>query len=100
MPGAAEDAGLRERLARFDDRHTIYRSDDPGHKIYWRRWFLSGALGKAVGVVLIAVLGLLIGETAGAIATLVIALVFLTAYLVWRRRRNRRMTGSATTWPR
>ncbi len=30
---------------------------------------------------------------------LIVAVVFLAFYVVWRRRRNERLTGSSTRWP-
>lgn len=35
-----------------------------------------------------------------ALATVFAGVVaFLTGYVIWRRRRNKRLTGSPTTWP-
>jgi Flp pilus assembly protein TadB len=91
--------GLGERAGRFDDESVIYRADDPEQKVAWRRLGSSYLVGTALAAVLIAGGGAVFGEGAAIVGVLVASVAFLVAYVIWRRRRNRRLTGSPTTWP-
>lgn len=86
-----------DHFAKIDK--PIYRADDPDQKIHWGRWFRAEVVGWVTVVPLLIVLGLLFGDLAAAIIVGALAIVFLVVYLTWRRRRNRRLTGSPTTWP-
>ena len=89
---------LGDRLGRWDDRSVIYRADDPEHRVAWGRLGRTYLATAALVAVLIAV-----GRAVGA-EDLTIALIgggsllFLIVYVIWRRRRNRVLTGSATKW--
>jgi hypothetical protein len=91
--------GIGERAGGFDDESVIYRADDPEQKVAWRR--LGGAylVGTILATALIAGATAVVGEGAAIVGVLLAAVAFLVAYVIWRRRRNRRLTGSPTTWP-
>ncbi len=91
--------GLGDRHGRFDDESVIYRTDDPEQKVHWRRLAFSYVVGSLLAIAVIAGAGAVVGEGAAITALLVAAVAFLVAYVIWRRRRNRRLTGSPTTWP-
>ena len=90
---------LSDRLGELDDNSVIYRADDPEQKVHWSRLGVAWAIGKVVSVLLLGIAALLFGELAGAIIGFVLAVTFVVFYVVWRRRRNKRLTGSPTTWP-
>lgn len=91
--------GLGERAGRFDDESVIYRADDPEQKVVWKRLGGSYLVGTALATVLIAGGRAVFGEGAAIVGVLVVSLAFVVAYVIWRRRRNRRLTRSPTTWP-
>lgn len=85
-------------LGRLDDESAVYRRGDSPRQVHWG----LGALAKALGAALAAVLLFLLRPVLGSAAPWVVAgvvVVLLAGYVVWRRRRNRRLTGSSTTWP-
>ncbi len=88
---------LLDRLGRFDEEKRIYPTKDGGFA--WRRFAIGYVIGSIVVGGLILGLGLLVGEAAAAASFLVISVVGVIAYVVWRRDRNRRLTGSPTKWP-
>ncbi|NHC15035.1 hypothetical protein [Motilibacter deserti] len=91
--------GLTERLGRWDDKRVVYRQGQPlrearlGSLMIWR------AIGAGLAAALVGLLTLVVGRTAALLSALALVCAFLVAYVVWRRRRNGRMTGSSTTWP-
>jgi Flp pilus assembly protein TadB len=90
---------LGDRLGKFDDDSIIYRADDPAQKVHWRRVAVSYVVASALAGLLLAGADLVLGQALGVLAVIGLTLVFLTSYILWRRRRNERLTGSATTWP-
>ena len=90
---------LSDKLGRFDDRSAIYRTDDPEQRVSWARLVESSLAASLVGGALVAagramdIEGLLIA------VVLIVAVVLLAFYVVWRRRRNERLTGSPSRWP-
>ena len=90
---------LGDGLGKFDDDSAIYRADDPRQKVHWPRTAVAYVVGSALAALLIAAADLLFGQPVGALAVIGLTVVVLTLYVVWRRRRNERLTGSATTWP-
>jgi hypothetical protein len=90
---------LSDRLGELDDKSVIYRADDPEQKIHWSRLGVALAIGKIVSMLLLGGAGLLVGELAGTIIAFVSVMAFLVLYVTWRRRRNKRLTGSPTIWP-
>ncbi|MBW3651370.1 MAG: hypothetical protein KY458_12460 [Actinobacteria bacterium] len=90
---------LGDKLGGFDDTSVVYRADDPEQRVSWVRLvgsYLTASL--IVGALVVAgrvmdVEGLVIASV------LIIVVVFLAFYVVWRRRRNERLTGSPTRWP-
>lgn len=48
---------------------------------------------------LLALAGAVLDPPWSFLAVLVLVVAGLTAYVIWRRDRNRRLTGSPTTWP-
>lgn len=90
---------LSDRLSKADDESVVYRADDAEQRVRWGP--LVG--GLLLGSVLVkAGTGLLPSTVGGLPVALLMfagAVVVLIAYIVWRRRRNKRLTGSATTWP-
>lgn len=91
--------GLGEKFGRWDDRSVIYRADDPEQRVAWGRLGLSVLATSAVVGLMIAVAG---GVDLGDLASAVIfggSVLFLIGYVIWRRRRNRGLTGSPTKWP-
>jgi hypothetical protein len=86
---------LGERFGKFDDNTAVYRSDDPEQKVHWVR----AAVGYVLGSAVFAGMWLLFGEGAAAMIGLAGVVAGLIVYVVWRRRRNRRLTGSPTKWP-
>lgn len=91
--------GLGERAGRFDDESVIYRADDPEQKVAWKR--LGGAylVGTILATALIGGATAVLGEAAAIVGVLIATVAFLVTYVIRRRRRNRRLTGSPTTWP-
>lgn len=85
-----------EMLGRLDDRSVIYRADDPEQRVSWKNLMVAPAIIVAVSIAARAA-GVSQDMVLGVLSAL--AVLFLPFYLVWRRRRNKRMTGSATTWP-
>jgi hypothetical protein len=90
---------IGERAGRFDDESVIYWADDPEQKVAWQRLGVSYLVGTILATALIGGAGAVVGEGAAIVGVLVAAVAFLVAYVIWRRRRNRRLTGSPTTWP-
>ena len=90
---------LGDRLGRFDDDSIIYSADDPAQRVHWRRVAVSYVVGSALAGLLLAGADLVLGQPFGVLAAVGITLVILILYIPWRRRRNERLTGSATTWP-
>lgn len=91
--------GLGDRLGKFDDESVIYRADDPTQRIEWRRFGVAYVLGTVLAGLLIAGADRLLGQPSGSLAVIGLSVVLMIMYVLWRRRRNRRLTGSATTWP-
>lgn len=87
---------LGEMLGRLDDRSVIYRTDDPEQRVSWKRALVAPAM---IAAILVAARAAGINEDMVIGVLGVLTIVFLPFYVVWRRRRNKRMTGSATTWP-
>ncbi len=87
-----------DRFGEWDDRHVIYRHNDDRDGIRWVPLVTSLAAGSLI----FGALRVIAGPGAQAwldLAIIVILIPLLIVYVVWRRRRNRRLTGSATTWP-
>jgi hypothetical protein len=87
------------RFGKWDDSSVIYRADDPEQKVHWPRLAMAWAVARVVAALLIAGAGFVVEELAGAIIALALTVIFLVIYVIWRRRRNHRLTGSPTTWP-
>ena len=89
---------LGDRFGKWDDENVIYSAHDPEQKINRRvvTWVALGHLGT---VVALAIASRLVGKGVAAGVGLVLALAFVVSYVIWRRRRNRRLTGSPDTWP-
>ena len=88
-----------EWFGRFDDESVIYSASDDGQRVAWRRLGATWAVGSLL-VAALAWLGRAVGNEAGVMIALLVGLVaFLVGYVIWRRRRNTRLTGSPTTWP-
>lgn len=77
---------LGGRLAKFDDESVIYRVDDPQQNLGWRRLAIAYAVGTVLALVLMAGADRLFGRPVGALAVLVLIVVFLVLYVVWRRQ--------------
>ena len=90
---------LGDRLGKLDDKSVIYRADDPAQKVEWRRLGVAYVLGTVLAGLLIAGADRLFGQPFGSVAVIGLGVVLLIPYVLWRRRRNQRLTGSATTWP-
>ncbi|HSH60220.1 MAG TPA: hypothetical protein VK988_11380 [Acidimicrobiales bacterium] len=90
---------LLDHFGKWDDNSVIYRADDPEQKVHWLRLALTWVVARVVAALLIAGAGFVVEELAGAIIALALTVVFLVIYVIWRRRRNQRLTGSPTTWP-
>lgn len=91
--------GLGKRLGEFDDRTAIYRTNDPEQRVHWGSLVVTFLAASVTFSVLMAVGRATIGESAALGAFAVMILAFLVFYVVWRRRRNERLTGSPTEWP-
>ena len=92
--------GLGERLGKFDDENS-YRADDPEQREPWGRaaWVSFVAVAITAPVLLAGLGALLGGPQAAFLAAFALLFVWLVGYVVWRRRRNFRRTGSPTKWP-
>jgi uncharacterized membrane protein YfcA len=84
---------LGERMGKFDDK-AIYRANDPEQKIHWGR----AALAYGLGSVFAGLLGVWLGKGVAAAVVLAVVIPGLIVYMIWRRNRNRRLTGSPTEW--
>jgi uncharacterized membrane protein YfcA len=91
--------GWADRLGRFDDRNVIYRAHDPEQRIAWRRLLVACALGGLPAAAVLYLVSQVVPEPYDSLTLLAVAVLWVAAYCVWRRRRNRRLTGSPTTWP-
>ena len=89
-----------ERVGRLDDESVIYRADDPEQRVHWGRAFTTYVVGGlVVGGLLTAGRALNLSEGTALVAIAAGTVAFLVGYVIWRRRRNKRLTGSPTTWP-
>ena len=88
-----------DRLGKWDDRNVIYRADDPEQKVHWRRAGLSVVVAEVVAGIAMAVTLLLVPKPQAYVILMVGIVMFLVSYVIWRRRRNRRLTGSPDKWP-
>ena len=57
------------------------------------------AIGGVLAAVLLGVAGTFLDPPWSYVVVLELVVAGLTAYVLWRRDRNRRLTGSPTTWP-
>ncbi len=90
---------LSDRLGEIDDKTVIYRRNGPEQRIHWGRWAGASAAAWALAAVLGPLAQTLLGDRVGLLVLLGIVLAFLVAGVICRRRRNKRLTGSPTTWP-
>jgi protein-S-isoprenylcysteine O-methyltransferase Ste14 len=90
---------ISEALGRLDDRSVMHRADDPDGRPNLRLAALGLLIGAVAAVALRTVLAWAVGPEAANITVTLTAIIGLAAYLMWRRRRNRRLTGSPTQWP-
>ncbi len=90
---------LGDRLGKLDDKSVIYRAGDPAQKVEWRRFGVAYVLGTVLAGLFIAGADHLVGQPFGSLVVICLAVVLVIMYVLWRRRRNKRLTGSATTWP-
>lgn len=88
-----------DRLGKFDDESVIYRADDPDQKVHWPRVAVANVVGSILAALVLAGATRLLGDVAGILLSLVLGIAYMVLYVIWRRRRNKRLTGSATTWP-
>src|SRR5688500_6791991 len=86
-----------DRLAKMDK--PIYPANADGSGFAWRRWLGAELVGLTIFFGLYLVLSATVGAGWASVGLGVAAIAFLTWYCIWRRRRNRAMTGSPTTWP-
>lgn len=90
---------LGDKLGRLDDKSVIYRANDPEQKVAWGRAALAW-IGGSVLVGGLTAVGNAAGDEGLALAASSVGIVvFLIGYVIWRRRRNKRLTGSPTDWP-
>lgn len=91
--------GLGRRVAEYDDRSalTLDGTNRRNKRSIVAGWILSFVLVVAVSVGLAAARGSAKGWVS--LAVLVGAIAFVSGYVVWRRKRNERLTGSPTSWP-
>lgn len=90
---------IGEKLGLLDDRYVIYRPNDPAQKVAWGRAVMAWIAGNALFGGVYA-LGRATGTEGPVLVVGSLAIVvFLVGYVIWRRRRNRRLTGSPRTWP-
>lgn len=90
---------LSDRLGKLDDRNVIYRTNDPEQRVHWQRAGAAYIGGTALFVVLSAVLRSFMSQDAALAIVFAGVVAFLIVYVIWRRRRNKRLTGSPTSWP-
>ncbi len=93
---------ISERLGEFDDNSVLYRVDEPDAETSaWKTaaWATSSAIGVLGALLLGNVLAEPHGEATANLVVLFGALLVVIIYMIWRRQRNKRLTGSATTWP-
>ncbi len=90
---------LSDKLGRSDDRSVTYRTDDPSQRVSWA-WLVGSYLTASLVVGSLVAAGRAMDVEGLVIAAvLILAVVVLAFYVVWRRRRNERLTGSPTRWP-
>lgn len=93
---------LSERLGRFDDRSQVVQrtsNSDAEWNVDWKRLVTWVVVPASVVSVLFRLAGALGIKDAAVVTVGLGSVVFLVFYVVWRRRRNRMLTGSPTTWP-
>ena len=88
---------LSDRFGGWDDQSGVYRAGDPERHVALRRlvWIY---IASGVATAIVMAIGLALGVDLSAIV-IVGSLLILVAYMTWRRRRNRRLTGSPRQWP-
>jgi Flp pilus assembly protein TadB len=82
-------------LAEWDDRSNRH----PEGVFLERHDFLAFVLSEISAGLFWALASWLAGPFVGAVVLVTLVVGFFAAYLGWRRRRNRRLTGSPTRWP-
>lgn len=84
--------GVLDRLGRFDDKTLLYRAGEG--RVASRRTVVVVLIACQVIAAVLAYFG-----PAALPVAFGLDIAFVVAYVVWRRRRNRRLTGSPTTYP-
>jgi hypothetical protein len=92
-------ARLSDRLGEYDDTHVIYRADDPEQRFAWGTASKVWIATKMFSIAFLVVVGALVGPGLACLLLIGLGLAELVWYVIWRRRRNRRLTGSPTRWP-
>src|SRR5687768_1828365 len=85
---------LSDRFGKWDDQSVVYRADDPKQHVAWGRVGWAYAIGTGVAGVSLFLARVFDVQLVATAVLGVGSLVFVVAYVVWRRRRNRRLTGS------
>ena len=89
--------GVLDRLGRFDDKTLLYRAGE-GRVASPRTVVVVLIAGQVIAAIAVAVVLALFGPAALPVG-FGLDIAFVVAYVVWRRRRNRCLTGSPTTSP-
>ena len=85
---------LSEAAGKWDDRASGIGPGSP-----WGPKVLTAAVLAAITALLLNVATSVFGELLGYLVLFAVLLLWAVIYFRWRRRRNRRLTGSPTKWP-
>jgi Flp pilus assembly protein TadB len=85
-------ARLSERFGRWDDAHAD--NPDPDQPSDWRNAGKMWIATKVFCVVLLAAVSAVVGPPIALGVLGGLTLIVLVWYCIWRRRRNKRLTGS------
>lgn len=90
---------ISEWFGKLDDISLISRGDGSQSRAPVRRWVTAWLVGSILSFGLLAAAILILGRVDGDILSGIIIAVYLALYVLWRRRRNERLTGSPRRWP-
>jgi len=90
---------LGDRIGDWDDKNVVYSRSSPEKGVRWRLAGVSLAVGRVAAIATILAVRVFIRGDGAYVVVMGLLVLYLVAYVVWRRRRNRRLAGSSANWP-